>query len=268
MIVAVDTGGTKTLIATFSEDGAILETQEFPTPKNTDEYVKIVTKSVFDILGDSKPEALCVAVPGLVRDQIAVTCKNLGWRNFDVLGELKKSFPTVPMWLENDTNLGGVGASNFIQPAPKRCLYVTISTGVNGCLLIDGEIEPHLAESELGEFVIDYNGELTTWESLIDGKTIFSTFGKYTDQLTSPNDIAEMAKRISRGLLVLLPILRPDIVAVGGGSGTYYANFAEAVNEELRVLPEHYRCPIVTAQHPKEVVAYGCYFYTRDRLDS
>ena len=40
MIIAVDTGGTKTAIASFNNSGEITSCTKFPTPKSTQEYIK------------------------------------------------------------------------------------------------------------------------------------------------------------------------------------------------------------------------------------
>ncbi len=42
MLVTVDTGGTKTLIAAFGRDGEIDDTIKFPTPVDQNEYVTLL----------------------------------------------------------------------------------------------------------------------------------------------------------------------------------------------------------------------------------
>ena len=44
MIVVVDTGGTKTLVASFNNRGLLLKSTKFPTPKDTSEYIKALKK--------------------------------------------------------------------------------------------------------------------------------------------------------------------------------------------------------------------------------
>lgn len=267
MIIGVDTGGTKTLIASFSDDGTILENYRFPTPRDQQEYIAGVVNAIKSLAGDSSIFGICVAVPGVVRDQIAVICKNLGWHNFDVLGELKKHFPDAPMWLENDANLGGLGATMMLDPKPSRCLYITVSTGIGGGFIYNQKIEPSISENEIGDIYFEYDGKITHWEDIASGRAIMRDYGVYASQLENDNDIKEISKRISRGLLALLPVLQPEIVAVGGGFGAQYELFADYVKDNLSVLPEQYHCPIVTAPHPEEIVAYGCYFYAKDHIN-
>ena len=40
MIIAIDTGGTKTLLASFSDSGEQLKSFEFKTPKNPIQYLQ------------------------------------------------------------------------------------------------------------------------------------------------------------------------------------------------------------------------------------
>ena len=47
MIVVVDTGGTKTLVASFNNRGLLLKSTKFPTPKDTSEYIKALKNVQF-----------------------------------------------------------------------------------------------------------------------------------------------------------------------------------------------------------------------------
>ena len=132
MIIAIDTGGTKTLVAAFEADGSLRERVKFPTPRDQTEYIDMVVREAQKLLSGDEPEAISVALPGVIREQVAVVCKNLNWHNFDVLAELKSYWPEVPMYLENDANLGAVGAAYLTEPLPHKLLYLTISTGVGG----------------------------------------------------------------------------------------------------------------------------------------
>lgn len=267
MIVAVDTGGTKTLVALFSRGGEMLNSHKFPTPKDTSEYVAQTVEVINQLLGDESIWAMVVALPGVIRDQKAVVCKNLGWHDFDVLGELGAYFPNVPMWLDNDANLGGVGAANLLSPVPKKCLYVTISTGIGGGFTVDGQVEPSVSENEISDIHFEYNGEMTQWGEIASGRAIMRDFGVYAKDLKNQNDIEEIARRISRGLLTLIPVLRPEVIAIGGGFGAHYEIFDDYVQKELSILNAQYACEITTAPHPEEIVTCGCYFHAKHQLD-
>lgn len=243
-----------------------MRSQKIPTPKDTFEYTAKTSELIKSLLKGGSIWTMAIAVPGVVRQQKAVVCKNLGWRNFDVIGEFSAHFPDVTMWLENDANLGGLGAARLLSPTPKKCLYVTISTGIGGGFVVDGQIEPSLSESEISDIHFEYNGKLTRWGQISSGRAIMRDYGVYASQLKNDTDIREIAQRISRGLLTLIPVFRPEVIAVGGGFGAHFNIFEDYVKENLKTLPDQYTCEIVTAPYPEEIVAYGCYFYAKDQF--
>lgn len=267
MIIGVDTGGTKTLVAIFDNDGNLQKQQKFMTPKDVPTYIEQVASTI-EALTSNRSEiiGIGIAVPGLVENQTVVVCKNLGWRNVDIIGRLNQHFPQVPMWMENDANLGGLGSCWLMPNQPKRLLYLTISTGVNISLIIDGKISLDVPSAEAGDMTFEHKGELKTWEELSSGGAIMSEYGVYASEVVEPSDIADISEKIAKGLMILLPVLRPDIVAVGGGVGAHFDMFADDIEGHLAAIKEDYRCPVTTAPYPEEIVAYGCYFYAKHKL--
>lgn len=267
MIIGVDTGGTKTLVAVFDNDGNLQKKQKFLTPRDIPTYIEQVSSTIQSLVVDrSEIIGIGIAVPGLVKDQVVVVCKNLGWRNIDMIGRLSSYFPEVPMWLENDANLGGLGAYGLLPTPPERLLYITLSTGVNISLIIDGEISQDISSAEAGDMLLEHKGELKTWEELASGGAILSEYGVYASEVAEPGQIKDISEKIARGMMVLLPILRPDIVAVGGGVGAHFDMYAPSIEDQLALINEDYRCPVDVAPYPEEVVVYGCYFYAKNHL--
>src|ERR1700712_2298561 len=105
MIVAVDTGGTKTLITIFSRDGVAGEQIKFPTPKNQDDYLALLKETLQKQYGGQRIEAVVVAMPGIIKNGVAIWCNNLKWKNFDVATALKGVLGSAPILIENDANL-------------------------------------------------------------------------------------------------------------------------------------------------------------------
>ena len=268
MIIAIDTGGTKTLVAAFEADGSLRERVKFPTPRDQTEYIDMVVREAQELLSGGEPEAISVALPGVIREQVAVVCKNLNWHNFDVLAELKSYWPEVPMYLENDANLGAVGAARLTKPLPHKLLYLTISTGVGGGVVIDGGIDTTLTDAEFGDQVLEYNGRLTDWERIASGRALFSLYPEELTDATDAKTKQEIARRIARGLLALLPVLRPDVVAFGGGLGAKYHLLEPFLHQELATLPPQYLPDIITAPYPEEIVIYGCYYHALAALNA
>jgi len=268
MLVAVDTGGTKTLVASFLEDGRIGEQFKFPTPKTTPEWTALLKSELQNHFGDQPVEAIIVAMPGIVKNGVAVWCNNLHWANFDVAGALHGVLGGAPLFVENDANLAGLAETRQLESIPALSLYVTVSTGIGSGIITEGKINPDLRYSEAGRSLVEFDGSVREWETFASGKAIYATYGKYARDITSKRTWHSIADRISRGFLAIIPVLQPDVIIIGGSIGTYFEHFGQDLNGLLREhLPSHIPAPkIIQAKHPELAVIYGCYYYALDTL--
>lgn len=268
MIVAVDTGGTKTLITLFSSDGVAGKMIKFPTPPKKEDYIETLKETLRSNYGGQRIEAVVIAMPGIVKDGIAVWCNNLKWKNFNVGQEMKGVLGSTPVYIENDANLAGLAETRSRNPMPKSALYVTISTGIGTGITTNGVIDPGLRHSEGGRMLVEYKGKVREWESFASGKSIYETYGKFARDIHDKKTWNEVADKISRGLLVAIPLLQTEMIILGGSIGTYYAEYSEQLKEILNEsLPDHIPSPKITsAKHPEEAVIYGCYYYAVDNI--
>jgi len=268
MLVAVDTGGTKTLIASFLEDGSIGEQFKFPTPKDTAEYTEALIDALESHFGTETVEAIVVAIPGIVQDGVAIWCNNLKWKNFDVKSALKGVLGNAPIFIENDANLAGLAETRQLNDIPALSLYVTVSTGIGSGIITDGVINPALRNSEAGRSLVEYDGMVREWETFSSGKAIYNIYGKYAKDIKSKRTWHQIADRISRGFLAIIPVLQPQVIIIGGSIGTYFTQYEKDLKGILKEhLPDHIVMPkIVQAQHPELAVIYGCYYYALDAV--
>lgn len=268
MLVTVDTGGTKTLVAAFSRDGTAGEQITFPTPKNQSEYVAQIRRTLQEQYSSQDVEAIVVALPGTIKGDVAVWCENLKWSNFNVVEALKGVLGDAPILVENDANLAGLAETRTLESLPESSLYVTISTGIGTGITTNGQIDPGLRHSEGGHALVEYDGIVRKWESFASGQAIYNTYGQYARDIHDPVTWNQIADRISRGFLAVVPIIQPDIIIIGGSIGTYFDRYAEQLTNILREkLPAHIPCPeFRQAKHPEQAVIYGCYYYALDSL--
>lgn len=266
MLVTVDTGGTKTLIAQFGQDGTIGKTIKFPTPPDQNDYVNLLRKTLQENFTSEPVNAVVVALPGIVKDGVAVWCNNLKWKDFDAYGALAGVLGKTPVLIENDANLAGLAETRILDPMPVSSLYVTISTGIGTGVITNGHIDPGLRYSEGGRSLVEFDGLVREWESFASGKAIHLTYGKYAREITSERIWRQIADRISRGFLAIVPVIQPDTVIIGGSIGTYFDHYGPQLEAILKEkLPPHIPCPkFLKAKHPEEAVIYGCYYYAID----
>jgi len=270
MLVTVDTGGTKTLIASFGQDGKIGETIKFPTPKNQDEYVATLRDTLQKNYSDRTVDVVVVALPGIIKDGVALWCNNLGWRNFNARKALADVLGKTPVLIENDANLAGLAETRALDPMPLSSLYVTVSTGIGTGVITGGKIDPGLRYSEGGRSLVEFDGVVREWESFASGKAIFETYRKYARDISSERTWHQIADRISRGFLAIIPVVQPDVIIIGGSIGTHFDRYGSKLEAILKEkLPSHIPCPrVLQAKHPEQAVVYGCYYYAIDYLTS
>ncbi len=268
MIITIDTGGTKTLLSSFSMDGKIGEQTKFPTPRKFTEYATQLKQHLKQHYHGQHITAIAVALPGIIKDDIAIWCPNLGWQDVDITRELADLFPDVPIYVNNDANLAGLFETRALTTKPFSSLYVTVSTGIGTGFITDGHINPGLATSEGGHALIEYDGLVQQWEKFASGKAIYETYGMYAKDIKSKKIWYEVADRISRGFLAVIPITQPDIIIIGGSIGTHFKHYGTTLQNLIAErLPAHIACPtIVQARYPEHAVIYGGYEYAKDRL--
>lgn len=269
MIVAIDTGGTKTLIAAYDTDGKVTDSVKFPTPHEPREYIHLLKRVVRERYIDKKVDVVVLAVPaGMIKNGVIKWCSNLPWVDLDLGKRLADLLPGVPLLIENDAKLAGLGEVRMMKRTPHTALYVTISTGIGSGLIEDGKIDRAMRFSEIGHIPLEYDGRVRTWESFASGGAIVDTYKQFARDITSKRTWRQIAERLSRGFLVVIPTIQPELIIIGGSVGSYFDRYGEYLKGYLiENLPHHITLPrIIKARHPEEAVIYGCYYYGTDYL--
>ncbi|HTK39442.1 MAG TPA: ROK family protein [Patescibacteria group bacterium] len=270
MIVAVDTGGTKTLIEAFDDDGKKKFLNKFPTPRDQHEYIKRVTQVIAHHTHPGSVEAIVVALPGPIKDGVVVRTSNIGWEQFDVRSHLQARFPSTNIYVGNDADLAGLAETRALERkhAPSLSLYVTLSTGIGTGVCFNGRLFPSLSRFEGGSMRLHYDGELQRWEDFASGRNFHERYDQYGRDVDDPEKWQDYAERVSMGLVALIPLLEPETLIIGGSMGTHFEKYAHFLDEILRdKIPIPMKTLSVTqAKHPEEAVVYGCYYYALDEL--
>lgn len=267
MITAVDIGATKTLIAQFGDDGQPKNPVKFPTAPNKDEFI---TELFRQLEAFAPITTLSVGVPGVIEgDGVINSTTNLVWVNWPLKKLLQEKFD-CPVYIQNDAHMAAIGEINSIDPLPHRGLYLTVSTGIGGGLVVDGKLPTPVSPTEFGTMVFEFEGKMDIWEHFASGKALFKHFGKKAQDLTEPEEWQWLAERLSVGLLLLIPQFEPDVVVFGGGVGRYLEKFRSPLEAILAKRPVYStnQVKLLAAKHPEEAVIYGCYYYATHQRSS
>lgn len=266
MIIAVDTGGTKTLIASYDAQGAASVLAKFPTPRDQKEYLDAVTTTISDANLDTI-DAIVIALPGPIKDGLLQRSPNIGWQSFDVVAAIKERFASSFVAIGNDADLAGIAEARALED-PRLCLYVTLSTGIGTGLTYNGKLLPQLRRFEGGSMRIEYGGERSRWESIASGSNFRERYGQYGSEVNDPEKWHDYAERAASGLIALIPLIEPDNIVIGGSMGTHFAKYETYLRDTLNTqIAKHMTGVSITqAKRPEEAVIYGCYHYAVDAL--
>lgn len=269
MIIAVDTGGTKTLIASFDTDGNKQIITKFPTPRDKAEYIEAVVSSIRDYAANAPLTAISIAAPGPIKHGILLRTPNIGWEDFDVSREIGQHFQGTPIFFGNDADMAAVGEAHQL-PEHELSLYITMSTGVGTGLTYNKQLLPALERFEGGSMRVNYDGSLQRWEDVASGRKFYERYGKYGSEIDDPVTWDDYAERAAIGFQLLIPLIEPDFIVVGGSMGTHFPKYADKLQTLLEERIGKHMTPvqIVQANNPEEAVVDGCYYYAVDQLAS
>jgi glucokinase len=269
MYLAVDIGGSKTLLAVFSADGDLVTKHKIVTNPSYRRFLNDLKVVLDNELADYRFSFGCCGVPGIIdrRHGLGITFGNLSWHNAPIQKDIKSLLGHTPLLIENDACLAGLSEALLVHKKYKRVLYITLSRGIGGKIIIDGKIDPTFADAEIGFMVLNYHGRLTEWEEIASGDALFKTTGKKASEINDPAAWRKYSEALALGLRALLPLWQPEVVIIGGGVGAHFEKFKPYLMENLAKFHSHMVNvpPIINAKRPEEAVIYGCYEYIKQQ---
>ncbi len=263
-ILAIDVGGTKTLLASFDASGKVVEKFKFATPTDYAVFVQELITAVAN-LTTKKFEKCVIAMPGTIDRNagIALEFGNLPWHDIPIVADLHQALG-IPVRVENDAKLAALSEAHLL-PTYRKVLYITVSTGIGGGLVINGKLDPNSIKAEYGRMLLEHDGKLQLWEAFASGKAIVAKFGKRADEIDDPATWYVVARNIALGLIDVIAATTPDVIVVGGGVGSHFDKFGEKLITELKIYEDHLLRvpPVFGAQRAEEAVIYGCYILAK-----
>lgn len=262
MYIAVDLGGTKTLVVLFDANKEILKQFKFETPKDYEDFKTNLVKARDEINLSETPIAGAIGSRGLIdrENGLMIVDSVLPWQNAQIVKDCQDVF-NCKFILENDSKLAGLSEARLSSGNYPRVLYITISTGIGSALIINGRLSQDVIDSEIGKWVFNRGDEVVTWEDFASGHWITDTYGMRASELNDEKAWQEISKNLAIGFTNSIIAFRPDLIIIGGGVGTHSAKYKDKLNDEIKaILPDGFSVPEISqAKYPEEAVVYGCY---------
>lgn len=255
-------GGSKTLLAAFDDSGQIAHETKIKTASDYQQFLVDLDSIHKQEFGSFNFRGCGLATTGILDRQTGIVkvFGNLDWTNIPIRDGISKTLG-LSVVAENDANLGGLSEAVLVREKYKRVLYITLSRGIGGKLIIDGKISREIPDAEVGFMVFEHKGKLTEWEEFASGDALTRDYGKLASELDDQEAWDDYSYRVAVGLQPLLSVWQPDVVIIGGGVGAHFEKFQPQLMVQLGKFKSHMVTvpPIIKARRPEEAVIYGCY---------
>ncbi|MBI4039856.1 ROK family protein [Candidatus Daviesbacteria bacterium] len=213
MYILFDIGGTKTRVGISKDHHQVTDYTSFETPHLYNLHPLI--SNIEKLAWDNEIEAIAGGIAGPLnqeRDKLANSPQLPDWIDKPIQADLKEHFK-VPVFLENDAALAGLGEANFgAGKGYKIVAYLTISTGVGGVKIVDQKIDQNVYGFEPGQMIIS-DGTLI---SLVSGMALEKTYHQKGEDIKDPQVWDKVARYLAEGLNNTILDWSPQVIILGG----------------------------------------------------
>ncbi len=254
--IGLDIGGTKILAAAASGEGEVLERVRAATPQALDSGISLLLDMVGKLRKGKRLRAIGAAIGGPIdwKKGIVSPLHQSEWRDVPLKKIMEDAF-ACPFRVEVDTDAAAFGEYQFGKRKPKRLLYITVSTGMGGGLLIDGQIFRGWegAHPEAGHQAVPYRcrfperiscecGAPDCLEGLISGNGIRRIYEKPAEQLND-EEWEEVGYNLGQGLRNLAVLYAPEKIVLSGGVAMgggerLLGSARQVVRERMKLVPQ------------------------------
>lgn len=281
--IGFDVGGTGVQVGIVNAQGEILCKGGIVTRTDIpfSEQIRAMADCALDTLGKSgytldDVAAVGAGIPGVVdpRTGHIAFCPNLGWKDVDFAGEMRKNIDK-PVFMDNDATVAGLAESVAgVSAGSHSSVFLTLGTGVGGGIVLGGKVWSgfHGVGSEIGHMIIEMDGQpcncgnrgclerycsataiiLAAREAVketpdtlimvkaggdpmkINAKIVFDA-AKEGDALAT-RLFANYVKALATTIVNIIHFLDPEVIALGGGVSKAGDFLLDAVRAEVSKL--------------------------------
>ncbi|MEN9920809.1 MAG: hypothetical protein RL538_702 [Candidatus Parcubacteria bacterium] len=223
--VLFDIGGTKTRVAISSDLKTLDKVESFKTPAAFADGMKKMTETI-KTLTSEKPKMIAGGVRGLLNEEKTAIQNDAPlskWVGKSIVDALHKEF-NCPVFLENDAAIAGLGEA--VYGAGKGLdivAYHTVSTGVGGVKIENGQIDHASVGFEPGKQILDIDRTILgadiepTLENLVSGTAIELRFGMKPYEIPQSDVLwDELAEYLAQGMRNTILYWSPEAIVIGG----------------------------------------------------
>lgn len=268
--LAIDIGGSKLMVGLVNYDGELLHKLKIPLKPDVSPtlLVELILKNISMIKSQSEGliiDCAGIAIPGLADPYTGVwvySCFS-GIRNFNIAGILSEELK-LPVFIDNDVNVCAYGEMVFgACRNEKDFLWVTVSNGVGGGLVLNGKLYPGAFKNsgEVGHINVVENGYLCPCgnygclEAHASGLAIARRYYEKAENDSvcvekglSAKEIADLAKTgdrlaieiynetgyfLGKAISSAVNVINPQKVILGGGVSIDFNLFASSMRQTM-----------------------------------
>ena len=273
--IGVDIGGTRTKLVLLEAPGTVIEAREIGSDFATAEaVVEVITMetAVWRQLDEGTPPSLGLAVPGLVeRDAGRVlSAPNLKVLDNFAIAIALEATTGLHVEVDNDAHTFGLAEAHLGAAAGyDSAVCLTVGTGVGGAIIHAGTVwrgHGGLA-GELGHLVLDPEPS-QFFEQEVGGGAVVAEYRRLAENPTADVDaevvarfadsgdnaarqaLALCGRRLGVGLAILVNLLNPQRIVIGGGvvdAGEWFLGPARIEGERRAWAESWAQCEVVPA---------------------
>jgi glucokinase len=255
LYLSLDIGGTKFMVAAFSSSHQIVARERADTPAALSEGLELLKSLAHQVVGGRPVQAIGASAGGPLNYKTGeVSPLHMPmWRNVPLQAIFEDEFH-APFAVDVDTNAAALAEYSFGGNQSHRLLYVTVSTGMGGGFVVDGELYrgAHGAHPEIGHQAIAHQlprtgsvdcacGGSDCIEAVVSGTAIRKHYGKPAEEL-SHTEWDQVGYNLGQALRNAAALYAPERIVLGGGvcvggGERLIAQVQSVLDRNLRIVP-------------------------------